>query len=59
MIRIACRDLEEDVITEIQIEQGWERIVTSVILRALVAAEFEVFVEDDDGKMVVYEEYQS
>lgn len=57
MIRIACRDTDEESFTEIQVEHGWERVVTSVILRALVAADFEVLTQGEDGEMVPYEEY--
>lgn len=57
MIRTFVRDLDEDTFTELRVEGGWERLVTSVILRSLVVAQFEVLVEDEDGELVPYEEY--
>lgn len=58
MIRTYVRDLEEDTFSTLTVEGGWERLVTSVILRSLVAADFEVLVDGPDGEMVPYEEYE-
>lgn len=58
MIRTYVRDLEEDTFSTLTVEGGWERLVTSVILRSLVAADFEVLVDGPDGEMIPYEEYE-
>ena len=58
-IRTYVRDLEEDAFSVLTVEGGWERLVTSVILRSLVQANFEVLIDGPDGEMVPYEEYES
>lgn len=58
MIRTFVRDLNEDEFTVITVQGGWERITTSVVLRALLAADFEVWIEDSEGELIPHVEYQ-
>lgn len=58
MIIIQAIDSPSDEVTQITVEAGLEHVVRALILRALVEADFEVKVQDEDGDMITYEEYQ-